>query len=66
MFVEVPFHLFLGLGDETQAPPIPGNPGRRAERERPGVPYRVEQAQVAAQFFDAVLTPGEVVILLGR
>ena len=65
--VEVLDHLFFGLGDEPEAGAVAGQAGQRADRERPGVPERSEQAGAAVEVPHPLLAPGEVVgLLAGR
>jgi hypothetical protein len=65
VFVEVALDLFLGLGDETQAPTVAGDPGGRANRERAGIKQRIEQAESPAQLLHALLAPVKVIVFLG-
>ena len=46
-------HLALGFRDEAEAGAVARESGQRADRERAGVPQRIEQAGPAAQFVDA-------------
>jgi dipeptidyl aminopeptidase/acylaminoacyl peptidase len=62
---EVLGDLLLGLLDEAQAPAVSGDAGNRADRERAGVPQRIEPARVRVQLAQAVLAPGQVRALLG-
>src|SRR5262249_34852524 len=57
--VEMALDLTLGLGDEAEAGTITEERGAGAERERAGVPERVEETRPRAELPEARLAPGE-------
>ena len=66
-FMQVTFkvidNLVLGLRKKSQTPPVSHQARGRTHCEGAGIPDRVEQTGVAAQFFDTLPAPGQVVIL---
>ena len=59
-------HLALGLGDEPEAPSVPGKPGRGADGERACIPEGVEPARRRPELFEPCPAPGEMIALLAR
>ena len=56
----------LGFRNKAQAPFIPQQASDGANRKRAAVPDRVEYAFVAAQFLDALFSPGQMVVFFQR
>ena len=63
---QVLLDLALGLGEEGEVPAVAERAGDSADRERAGVPERIEQARPAAELADALGAPREMVLLLAR
>src|SRR4026207_1217605 len=61
---QVLLDLALRLGEEGEVPAVAERAGDRADRERAGVPERVEKTGRAAELADALGAPGEVILLL--
>src|SRR5262245_19776816 len=66
MPLEVPLDLPLSLSEKAEVPGVAELARDKADRERTGVPERIEQARAPAEFRDALLGPREVVFLLVR
>ena len=63
---QVLLDLTLGLGEESEIPAVAERAGESADRERPRVPERIQDARPAAELADALRAPGEMVLLLAR
>ena len=61
----VTLNLRLGLGEESHAPAIAGEPGHHSQRERACIPERVEQARPCVELAQPAAAPCKVVALLG-
>jgi hypothetical protein len=63
---QVLLDLALGLDDEAQVRAIADHARRDADRERAGVPQRVEQRRAIAKLLEPRRGPCEVVLLVAR
>ena len=66
MRMQVLFNLTFGLDHEAQAHRIASTRRQQPERERAGVPERVQQARVRVEFPQPLLGPRKVIGLLAR
>ncbi len=66
MTLQVTLDLMLCFRQEAQVPLVAEFASDEAERKRSRIPQRIEHAQSATQFRDAVFAPGEMVGLLAR
>lgn len=64
MAFEVLNDLAFSFGDEAKAPLIAENAAHRTDRVSTGVPEGTELAWFFAEFLDALLAPGKVIVLL--
>ena len=62
MMLQVHAHLTFSFCDKTQTVFITGNSGQRAHTKGQAVPDRIEQTGMAIQFFQAVFTPGQMIL----
>ena len=66
MLIEVAFDLALGFDHEAEAHAVAQQCGGGADRERAGVPERIQQARTGVELLQTCLAPGEMVGFLVR
>jgi DNA polymerase-3 subunit delta len=59
-------HLPFGFVDEAEAPAIAAEAGERADRERAGVPQRLQLARRIVELAEAFFAPAQVIAFLAR
>ena len=69
-FLQVTFKMFdnlvFGFSQEAETPLVADNSRGGTNGKRAGIPERVEQAGMAAEFFESLPAPGEVIIFFIR
>ena len=66
MAVEMLLHLTLGFGHEAEADAVAQAPCREADRERAGVPERIQQTGTRVERFETFGSPREMIFFLDR
>ena len=64
MCFEVIANLFLGFGNESEAPFVADDATGRTDGIRTGIPERAQPARLGTQFVNTFFAPGQVVELL--
>ncbi len=59
--IEMAFHLSFCFDDKAEAGAIAEQRGRGADRERAGVPQRIQQTRVGLELLQTSLAPGQMI-----